>query len=144
MKNEPLEPVATAAEAAARNDPKDAANNAAEMLVHDAAHAAATVEADAAIAAAKAQEDAAKIEKDAGARAAEKWLEARLVEIEDAGNKRMEGLKQWLDERLKQLEGKKPAEEKPPAEAEPPAAPPAAPPASEPPAAPAKKRYRMI
>jgi len=111
----PLLPAEQTATEAAAGEPnkKDERAGAAEAIVHDAAHAAATVEAEAAIAAAKAEADAAKIAEASGERAAQKFLEAKLTEIETAANARIEGLKKWLDERLSAIEGKKTPKEEP-------------------------------
>jgi hypothetical protein len=146
MEEEPAIIPASAADAIA-DKPSDGKAGAAAEAVHEAAHAAAAVEADAVVAAAKVEEDANTIAEASGERAAKKYLEAKLAEIETAANSKIEGLKTWLDNRLKQIEGKKP-ETKPEGEAaksaEAPVAAPPEPPANAPNAAPPKKKFRFV
>lgn len=123
-------PGKTAAEAV-QEAPQDDKHGAASGVVHEAAHAAATVEAEAVVAAAAAQKEAAKLAEESGERAAKKWLEGKITEIENAANARLEELKKWVADELAKIDGKKPAGSE--------TAPPA--PAS---GEPAKKRFRRI
>jgi phosphoglycolate phosphatase-like HAD superfamily hydrolase len=117
--------------------PADDKNTQKDGAVREAAHAAAEVEADAVAAAAAAEREAEKLRKDVGENAANKWLEKKFAEIEASVETKTESLKQWLEDRLKAVEGKKkePTEESP-------AAPAAAAPAASS-ATPTKKRRRI-
>lgn len=82
-------------------------------VVRDAAHAAADVEADAVAAAAAAEREASKIAEVAGARAAEKWFESKMQEIEAKAAAAIAEVKKSFEDRLAAIEGKlKPAEPK--------------------------------
>ena len=82
-------------------------------VVRDAAHAAADVEADAVAAAAAAEREANKIAEVAGAKAAEKWLESKMQEIEAKATAAIAEVKKSFEDRLAAIEGKlKPAEGK--------------------------------
>lgn len=129
-------PEKTAAEATAEAGNKDDKHEAASAAVHEAAHAAANVEAQAATEGAKILAEAEKLAKEVGAKAAEKWAEAKLAELEKNSNARLEELKTWLEERIAKIEGKKPEEQPAPAAG--------GSPESAPRSEPAKKRYRRI
>lgn len=88
-------PPATEAAAVEKKDDKHAAEAAA---VKEVAHASVELEA-------KAHEEAERIAEVAGERAAKKFLDAAMAEIEGK-------LQTWLDERLKQIHAK-PAEKTP-------------------------------
>lgn len=141
---EPEKSTAEKSAAEATQQPaKDDKHEASSSAVHEAAHAAANIEAEAAVAAAQAEKEAAALAKDVGARPAQKWLEARVAEIEKAANDRLEGLKKWLDERLAKIEGKKSegSERQPDSSAKRAGE---EQPGNEPRNEPAKKRYRRI
>ena len=83
-------------------------------VVRDAAHAAADVEADAVAAAAAAEREASKIAEAAGAKAAEKWLESKMQEIEAKATAAIAEVKKSFEDRLAAIEGKlKPVEPNP-------------------------------
>lgn len=92
--------------AAAEPEKKDDGTGEKDGAVREAAHAAAEIEADATIAAARAEEEAKKLARDAGAEAAEKWLEKKLKEIDGAAQSRMDALKTWFEDRFKSIEEK--------------------------------------
>lgn len=104
-----MEPENAPAQPPAEKTPEDKAA-AAENAGAEAVAQAAQVEAEAVAQAAAAHKEAERIAEAAGERAAQKWLDSKLKEIEDAGNKRIEELRTWLDGRITEIQGKKPAE----------------------------------
>jgi hypothetical protein len=99
------EPKATPA-----TEKKEGKEQAAGEAGQQAVAEAAAIEGQAVAEAAAALKEAERIAEAAGERAAQKWLDAKLTEIENAANKRIEELKTWLEGRLTEIHAKKSGE----------------------------------